>query len=59
MSELKPCPFCGMEAVFARDIVGWLVVCKSCGARTGWFRDEYNHMAVAVWNRRVNDIKEV
>ena len=48
MSELKPCPFCGMNyAENAWDEFGseyW--VCEFCGAASGTERDEY------IWNSR-------
>ena len=48
MSELKPCPFCGMNyAENAWDECGseyW--VCEFCGAASGTARDEYG------WNTR-------
>lgn len=59
--ELKPCPFCGGEAVIAQSDAGcWSVVCKRCN--TGIFRprcnpDEWNAYAteaeaIEAWNRR-------
>ena len=48
MSEMKPCPFCGMNyAENAWDECGseyW--VCEFCGAASGTARDEYG------WNTR-------
>lgn len=54
-SKLKPCPFCGGEAITFRDGgYGWTVVrCFRCGIQTiSHIREED---AIADWNRRVTD----
>ena len=58
MAELKPCPFCGGEAVsdFAiYDYNYWGVVCKVCGAYVPV--DDYGpeEEAIEKWNRRAGD----
>jgi len=35
MSELKPCPFCGGEAITIQEH-GWWVVCADCSAEVGF-----------------------
>ena len=59
MKNLKPCPFCGGEAVI---ITSWdpyierdstKVVCKSCRANSGiWIQKQ---KAIETWNRRIDD----
>ncbi len=63
--ELKPCPFCGGEAIVSFDPDGtkdtkgrkwaYTVLCNNCCATSGlcWSND----MAMAAWNRRANDGK--
>ena len=63
--KLKPCPFCGGEAVLKDDLWGesFCVRCKRCRARTDSFitgldgvpDDEIaaQDMAREAWNRRV------
>ena len=62
MDKLKPCPFCGGEAVMISEPIThdrFLVACKNrgdmckCEPCTNWFaiREE----AAEAWNRRVND----
>ena len=64
MSDLKPCPFCGGEAMlFVSDEGGVFVVCTKCQTRTKTLVDSlvYNKPTNAVgkvieaWNRRAND----
>lgn len=55
MSEnLKPCPFCGGEAVFEKntDSNSVKIVCKSCGASTLWTIVEVQNYIVEKWNTR-------
>lgn len=69
MPDLKPCPFCGGEALLMlKDNFCWHVTCNSCSASTEKYipRDvfpweAYNaiqdtvNKAVEAWNRRAND----
>lgn len=66
MTELKPCPFCGSEAVIIRGFslgrymyrLKYYVVCSpafGCGGRTFNFDTEQD--AVEAWNRRADDGK--
>ena len=52
MSDLKPCPFCGGEAVRRYHDVYMLdyVKCRKCGAQTGLCANEDE--ATAAWNTR-------
>jgi Lar family restriction alleviation protein len=54
MSEqkLKPCPFCGGEAVLIKGYFCW-VKCDYCGAET--VAETSTTEAVDAWNRRVSD----
>lgn len=53
MMELKPCPFCGGDALLVHyTIAPCRVVCEECGCGTHWFANEESDMAVAAWNRR-------
>lgn len=50
-NELKPCPFCGGEAVLCENTDYAYVYCKECGSQT----DESHGTAgaaVAAWNTR-------
>lgn len=59
--ELKPCPFCGGEAVLHVNN-GVMVVCKKCGCRTNTGIDYWNPIygyqsrsvdeVIEAWNRR-------
>lgn len=55
MSELKPCPFCGGEAVpfnpFDNTDGTWCVLCSECASATGFEQTEAQ--AIAAWNSRV------
>ena len=54
---LKPCPFCGGEAVLVKNfssIPGWSYVrCQECGASVACVTDPYR--AIENWNRRVEE----
>lgn len=54
--KLKPCPFCGGEAVCVKGFVGVNVFkCKKCGAIVSFNNDYYNthkDKAFKAWNRR-------
>ena len=64
MAELKPCPFCGGEAMLAAtSSCSGLICCVGCGMKTGKFWDEpmsspekertkWHEIATAAWNRR-------
>lgn len=55
-NTLKPCPFCGHEAVAISGIFGWAVVCNYCEAQTADYDDGYytkgKDRAIASWNER-------
>ena len=60
--ELKPCPFCGGEADFAKvgyqdrdDIIEPYVFCKNCHTLSGWYKTKEE--AKTAWNRRADDGK--
>ena len=50
MSELKPCPHCGGEAVPVTDLYFWAVRCNGCGAECGNCKTEQE--AIDAWNTR-------
>lgn len=59
IDELKPCPFCGGEAIFKRDKIGiYSVQCSRCKCMTTFQFDfgkgekESKRKAAVVWNRR-------
>ena len=57
MTSLKPCPFCGWEAVIHK-VFGrhrYCVLCSNyeCGASTRVYK--YAFDAFKAWNRRVNE----
>ena len=64
MSELKPCPFCGGDALLSvdqdsvTDTAGrkwaYVIVCSKCCATTGLTFS--SRMAAGSWNRRVEDV---
>lgn len=64
MSEikLKPCPFCGGEAILKRDRIGlYCVKCTNCGCMTtyqfdfGEGEETSKRKAADVWNRRADN----
>lgn len=51
-NKLKPCPFCGGEAIIDSFVgVGWIVICNKCDASIGYKETEQE--AIDAWNRRV------
>lgn len=57
--KLKPCPFCGGEAVVDMDeswFWEWEVFCIKCGCALGHFDTEEE--AIERWNRRAGDSDE-
>lgn len=71
--DLKPCPFCGGEAVLMldRESSGWYVLCKGCYSKTDTqipsprapLGRDYDAVVIAIetaeiiWNRRANDVE--
>lgn len=53
-NKLKPCPFCGGEAILAENANSeeLLVECCNCYAHTGLYCSEQE--AIDAWNRRVS-----
>ena len=49
MDELKPCPFCGGEAVLGMDFDWFYVYCINCQAQ---IEKTYKEEAIEAWNRR-------
>lgn len=52
MVKLKPCPFCGGEAI-AFNKGGWKVMCTKCTCQTGAF--SFRKYAEDAWNTRVEN----
>ena len=57
--KLKPCPFCGGQAITQEMRYSMLqsenfVKCVNCGAESSRYYDDI-HSAIKAWNRRVND----
>lgn len=51
--ELKPCPFCGGEALFETyGGTACAVVCQTCGCGTPTMRLDDGMIAADLWNRR-------
>ena len=58
MDELKPCPFCGHEALILssgfrnkKDYVK--IVCQFCHSGQGSYKRRWE--AIEMWNRRINN----
>ena len=55
--KLKPCPFCGGEAILVKDFSSFkdwnYVRCKECGAATSVGNTAYR--AIDFWNQRVEE----
>lgn len=56
MDELKPCPFCGGEAVAENYIIEAMVICLGCRVkivrRHGAKHDKGLPESIAAWNTR-------
>ena len=64
MAELKPCPFCGGEAVLSHNYTGnghSYIECTNCKIHSPWFAREFDSSsdqnAINYWNRRAEDAK--
>lgn len=56
MDELKPCPFCGNDAVLYEDYEGgWVIECKRCFVQI--WRKNSKKAAIKAWNRRAKNGK--
>lgn len=58
VDNLKPCPFCGAEAIFggSDNVNGhpyWYVYCRECGATVNGNEDA--DKAIEAWNRRADN----
>jgi Lar family restriction alleviation protein len=54
--DLKPCPFCGGNAIEKWATDGSAIVwaeCITCGSKGGWARVGHGGSAADIWNRRV------
>lgn len=56
--ELKPCPFCGGEAVLVdsgTDILirCYCISCRNCRCNSDWLKTRKE--AIGAWNRRANN----
>lgn len=59
--ELKPCPFCGGNAILDHDCAGFgasYIRCERCGLESVHFIKSFeiasDEQAIKYWNRRVN-----
>ena len=62
-NKLKPCPFCGGEAIVVKtESCGRYIGCWDCGGRTEEFETDYTgsarDKAIAAWNRRAEQENE-
>lgn len=54
--KLKPCPFCGGNAVETRtddNGTSWYIFCNDCGLSAGYSMTEED--LIGAWNRRAQD----
>lgn len=62
MSELKPCPFCGGEAIvnrhYNRFSEWWIVSCPNCHITQAGNGYEFSFEAIEAWNRRADDDRQ-
>lgn len=59
-SVLKPCPFCGGEAILVKilDEYSVIIECDKCGANQGVFSGDLRlDSAIASWNSRPDATK--
>ena len=61
MVELKPCPFCGGNAILAHDYTGLgmsYIRCECCGIESVHFIKSFevasDDLAIKYWNRRTD-----
>lgn len=56
MEELKPCPFCGGEAIMQAPNMHRVtcISCRDCMASSKWGKIEE---IISMWNRRTDDGK--
>ena len=52
--RLKPCPFCGSEAI--REYYGypldyWVIICRNCGGKLSVYGSR--EQVIQAWNRRM------
>lgn len=64
MTKLKPCPFCGGEAIVVKtESCGRYIGCWDCGGRTEEFETDYagsaHDKAISAWNRRADVVPVV
>lgn len=48
--ELKPCPFCGGEAILEWEGDSYVISCKECNAEITF--EQTRKSAIKAWNRR-------
>ena len=55
--RLKPCPFCGGDAVTEYWVfAGYFTVCSECGATSGFCETEKE--SIDSWNKRAEELEE-
>ena len=61
MSELKPCPFCGGEAIVIKTDLGdgcaefYHAVCLDCSVEMKQYECMTRKEAIEAWNRRASE----